>query len=180
MTVDSTVSVPAQRIENETGISLFDNLIDGAARIDGGELLKAADWAELEGVPLVIGNEKWLRRRRIDLDTFRFFPEETVIINDGSTGIRRQVTEFLQVQGFIKVAEADQLKSGGKRGESSFDLNPGDWAEIIHGDVTINDNGFAQYEFNFEPGQGLFCVRGLRSSEYSNDYTKEGVTWYLS
>lgn len=194
--------IPEQR-------SYFDSLIANADRVDGGELVKGETLALLKGVPFAItkvhyregdvkdkttglptcytsleitlGDEKWLTKRRVNLATFPFIPEENLIFNDGSTGVKRQMTNYLHAKGFIVVRkDPDKLVMGGAKGESSFDLPPGDWDDIPaeNGKLTINDNGFPCWEFTLPVP--LFCVRGLRPSEYSNDYAKDAVTWYLA
>lgn len=133
---------------------------------------------------LTIADERFLakltRMGRINMDDLPFLPEETVIINDGSTGVKRQITEFIHIQGYVSVIKpGEKIVPGGARGESTFDRGPDAWHNVgERGTVTINDDGRPEFEVEF--AKPLVCVRGLRSSDYSNQYTKEGLTWYLA
>jgi hypothetical protein len=193
-------------------MSYFESLIQDAARIDSGILIKGDDLARLENVPFVvtganyregdiadqgsdlpgcylslqltIADERFLskleRMGRIKMDDLPFLPEETVIINDGSTGVKRQFTEYLHVQNHITVvAPGEELISGGAKGESSFDRPPAQWHTTDdRGRLTVAESGFVEYEIQLS--KALLCTRGLRSSEYANKWTKEGRTWYLA
>lgn len=116
---------------------------------------------------------------RINLDELPFMPEESIVFNDGSTGVKRQITEFLHVQQYIQVAEPDHIVIGGASGASSFDLPPHKWANVSErGTYVLDEDGFGLYDVTLETR--LHCRRGLRPSNYSNEYAKDATTWYLA
>lgn len=94
-------------------------------------------------------------------------PGEELIINDGSTGLYRQVTQYLCAKQIIDVGDA--FPETGEKGECRYDLPRSEWlvgAEQATEGIPVR----------------LRCSRGLRYSEYTNDYTgdKKAVTWYLA
>lgn len=95
------------------------------------------------------------------------FPDEQLVINDGSTGLYRQITGYLHAKELIKLPEGDV--EGGK-GDSIYDLPRSQWlagAEEASKGIDIN----------------MRCSRGLRFSDYENDYTTPGEqarTWYIA
>ena len=82
-----------------------------------------------------------------------------IVFNDGSTGIRRQVVQYLMVKGAIP--RRDGPLAGGM-GESVLDTP-----------IVTTADEVQSYDMR------LTCPRGLRESEYSNEYTQEGCTYYL-
>lgn len=101
-------------------------------------------------------------RGHLDPTTLQVSPGEAVVLNDGSTGIYRQVTQYLVAKGLIELP--DGPASGGK-GECVFDLPRSQWragAEAATSGIPIR----------------LFCPRGLRASDYTNDYNPDGSTTY--
>lgn len=116
---------------------------------------------------------------RIDFDAIPFMPEESIVFNDGSTGVKRQITEFLHGQQYITVAEGSELVIGGASGASSFDLPPHRWANVSErGTFQLDDDGFGLYEVKLDIP--IHCRRGLRPSQYSNEYAKDATTYYLA
>lgn len=91
-------------------------------------------------------------------------PEEQLVINDGSTGVYRQIMEYLRDSKLIVLPDGDD--EGGK-GESVLDLPRSQW---------VSGADAATEGFDLR----LKCSRGLRFSEYENEYTKEGLTWYIA
>jgi len=106
-----------------------------------------------------------------------FSPEERIVYNDGSTGIRRQITELLDKWNLIDVGN-DDFEPSADCG-SKYDLPWTDWRSFdqveVQGEnmvpgITKNHNG------------NLFTLnvaRGLRVSEYSNDKVDDAKTFYL-
>lgn len=122
----------------------------------------------------VIAPEEDLVRRRIDLSTLPFRGGDHVVFNDGSTGIRRQVVQYLAAKEYIVLPQGD---TNGPFGESVYDLPPGDWAEINVGESTFDTDGFLNYQCDVR----LFAPRGLRISEYDSDFNPDGgKTRYLA
>ena len=112
--------------------------------------------------------------RLSSLEGLPFGPDTHVVFNDGSTGIYRQVVQYLWRKRFITLAEP--VIEGGGYGESSFDQPPGKWAGIAQGEPSETDDGFTAYAANIL----LLCPRGLRLSLYNNQYNPDGSkTRYL-
>jgi hypothetical protein len=93
-------------------------------------------------------------------------PDEALVINDGSTGIARQVTRILHLNGKIEVPEGDEV---GPMGQSRYDTYRMDW---LRGQNTEGDT-----EVPFI----IACPRGLRVSDYESDYNPDGgSTYYIA
>ena len=100
-------------------------------------------------------------------------PSSTLVFNDGSTGIYRQVVEFLETERYITLPEGSR---SGPMGESVLDLPPSEWAGIRNPDhYWIDGAGFMRFQANIR----FYCPRGIRLSGYSNDYG-EASTRYLA
>lgn len=108
-----------------------------------------------------------------DLDGLPFGPDAHVIFNDGSTGAYRQIVKYLATKGYITLAKP-VIETGGY-GECSFDQPPSGWAGTPQGDAYFDD-GFTGYSADIR----LYCPRGLRLSQYENDYTQTGKTRYIA
>jgi hypothetical protein len=103
-----------------------------------------------------------------------FKPNELICYNDGSTGIRRQVTTILDNAGLIKVG--DEVLEGVL---SKYDKPWTQW-ESFSQYVEQGSMVVPEFANNHAGNQFLLKVdRGLRKSTYSNDYTDDGVTYYL-
>lgn len=95
--------------------------------------------------------------------------EERVVYNDGSTGIRRQITKMLHTMGLIVVA-------GNVADDSAFDIGFLDWKTYPG-----RESGDLPY-FRRNPRGGPLLIwvrRGLQVSKYSNDHG-DAETWYLA
>lgn len=103
-------------------------------------------------------------RGRLDLSAISVDPGEHIVFNDGSTGIYRQIVQYLHAKGCIKVPDGPD--AGGK-GDSRFDLPRSEW-----------DDGDEAGTHGIEIR--LFAPRGLRYSTYSNEYTEDGKTRYIA
>ena len=188
----------------------YESLAAKALVIDSGELVENENLGKLEKVPFIItaldfrkgdivqkgatepncyvsvtatiADEKTLNKLhkfgRINVDDIPFMPEEGIVFNDGSTGVKRMLTEFLHGQGYIRVTAPETLVLGGASGASSFDLPPHQWDEVFRGQLTFDEDGFGLYSVTLD--QPLHCRRGLRPSNYSNEYAKDATTWYLA
>lgn len=112
------------------------------------------------------------------LDDLPFGPDDHVVFNDGSTGIYRQVVQYLAAKQYIQlVREGDSVVTSGKLGETTYDLPPEDWADIKAGHMRFDLDGFGLYSVHVR----LFCPRGLRLSKYTNEYNPDGSkTRYLA
>lgn len=118
---------------------------------------------------------KGIRRNRIPEDNQEYALDmagERLVFNEGGTGVYRQITAYLEAKGLIRIG-AD-LPDDGHYGESRFDVSPAEW-EVPDGGVRYGIDGLPVLDFNLR----LMCPRGLRVSEYENEYTKAGVTRYI-
>jgi hypothetical protein len=115
-------------------------------------------------------------RRGLDLTKLPFDPDEHLVFNDGSTGIRRQVTEYLAITDAIRLP--DPLHRTGRSGECSYDLPASTWTDTSDAvSIRIDNDGGTVAVADVR----IFCPRGLRISDgYSNEFTKSGKTRYLA
>ena len=127
---------------------------------------------------IVIADEEFLSRRKKSLDGKPFLPGDHVVLNDGSTGVYRQVVAALETAGYIELPEGP---TEGSYPTTRYDTPPGEWTTIHvgtreRGEVGTSTEGFDTYECDVR----ILAPRGLRISEYSNDYTADGKTRYLA
>lgn len=118
---------------------------------------------------LVIADADTLRRRRVNVPDMAFEPEQRVVFNDGSTGVYRQLVQYLEAKGYITLPD---MPENGSYGETKYDLPPEQWTEINAGEISFDDDGRGIYTKNVR----LSCPRGLRKSEYQNDFNPDGST----
>lgn len=100
-------------------------------------------------------------------------PNERVVYNDGGTGIRRQLTKMFHELGLLNVGgSADD-------GDARFDRAWPEW-ESFSQSREQGEHTVPSFDTNHN-GNPLIIkqLRGLHVSEYSNEYSDEGVTWYL-
>jgi len=109
-----------------------------------------------------------------DLEQLAFGPNSHVVFNDGSTGVYRQIVQYLHAKQYITLKEP--VSEAGSYGESSFDSPPGDWTGFEQGKPIETVGGFLTYQANIL----LYCPRGLRLSLYENEYTQTGKTRYIA
>lgn len=110
------------------------------------------------------------------LESLPFGPGSHVVFNDGSTGIYRQIVQYLAAKQYITLKSP--IVEQGESGESSYDAIPADWEGIHKGDLRFDPQGFGNYSADIR----LHCPRGIRLSEYQNDWTngETKVTRYLA
>lgn len=104
------------------------------------------------------------------VDQFPFAYEEKIVFNDGSTGIRRQLTAILHAQGYINVGEFVD--------NSTFDIDWSEWESF--NSVTTQKVGDEMIEIPDFPDLRIFARRGLRVSEYTADGIGDATTFYLA
>lgn len=108
-----------------------------------------------------------------DISQLPFDPDAHVVINDGSTGIYRQMVALLATANYIDLPDGELA---GAHGETILDLTPGEWSEIRAGSAQYDDDGFLTAEFDIR----LFAKRGLRISEYEWDADRKAKTRYIA
>lgn len=115
-----------------------------------------------------------VRRGRITQDQADLFePGEQVVFNEGGTGVYRQVVGYLESLGRIRIDS--ELPQEGPYGDSRFDIDPGKWTVAADTEQRYGPDGEPTLGFNIR----LVCPRGLRASDYTNDYTQTGRTRYI-
>lgn len=131
----------------------------------------------------VIASVNTLTKRKIRYqNTEIWFPEQTIGINDGSTGIRRQIVAHLHNKGIIRAVEANaEIVESGKRGECTWDTRLGEW-DMRSGEHEITadkETGADLMVWDFALESALVAPKGIRRSEYPGRYGKPVVTRYL-
>jgi hypothetical protein len=112
------------------------------------------------------------RRRSFDVpelsaEQLASLPGEQLVINDGSTGLYRQIVEYLAAKELIELPQGDEQ---GEKGETIFDMPRSQW-------IKGADEATSGIEIR------LRCSRGLRYSDYSNEFTgdnEKARTWYIA
>lgn len=157
-----------------TGVTFRDGIPRKAAQ--GNKLVEVpSNYVSLE---IMLGDSLTLNRAyergKITADQRRLFdPLERLVINDGSTGVCRQITAYLAAQNTI-VLPADRPEAG-PAGESRYDTYRADWVRPVDPDADAIH--FALGEQGVAPS--LVCKRGLRQSEYDAN-GQPSVTFYLA
>jgi hypothetical protein len=107
------------------------------------------------------------------LDHLEFDPGSHFVINDGSTGIYRQIVAFLAMTQYVDIPEGP---TEGASGQTICDTIPDEWPNIHVGEIRFAPTGFATYTANVR----LRCRRGLRVSEYQSQWNPDSKTRYLA
>lgn len=118
-----------------------------------------------------------IRRDRIPEANRENLPEagEHLVFNEGGTGVYRQMVEYLVNKGRILI-KSDKPEQGAY-GESRYDILPPEWEYPATGyELRFDNDGNPVVSFEVR----LLCPRGLRLSEYENEYTKQGETRYFA
>jgi hypothetical protein len=118
------------------------------------------------------------RKRGRITDACPIDPGEELIFNEGGTGVYRQIVAAFEAFGWIALPEGPLE---GPYGQSRLDTPPGAWTytdAIVAADVQVRFDGDGSPVVSAP--LRILARRGLRVSEYENDYTKEGVTRYLA
>ena len=194
--VPTTESASAVMLPAPAGVPSTLNwadLVQGADHVAGATLEKSK--ANLIGVPFVITSATWrdgvpnkdktpsnyvsVEIVTADADTLNRYiqmgrvpanvyqnvnPNEALVLNDGSAGIARQVTAYAHSKGLIEVPAGPE---SGEAGSSRYDAHRSLW---IRGNNP--DGSDVRIEFR------LVCMRGLRVSEYTNDFG-DAETYYI-
>lgn len=126
-----------------------------------------------------------MERRRVNLGMLPFDPGDLVVFNDGSTGIYRQCVAYLYARQFINLPDPVVTNGEGPRWDDkkkvmdyvcSYDLPASQWSDVRTGEMRFTPAGIAVYQINVR----LLAKRGIRISEYQNDWTQDGKTRYFA
>jgi hypothetical protein len=109
----------------------------------------------------------------VSLDALGFDPGAHFVINDGSTGIYRQMVAFLAITDYIDLPEGAE---DGPSGTTILDTIPAEWPEIYVGETKFDNSGFQTYTANIR----LRCKHGIRVSEYPSEFNPDSKTRYLA
>jgi hypothetical protein len=105
---------------------------------------------------------------------------ESVVFNDGSTGIGRQIVAYLTSKGLVDPGEGPE---SGEAGQSRYDRGPDKWLKASFGNgVTVEGKGKAQTMVELAKEVGfstkLVAPRGVRVSTYEFK-GQDAETFYL-
>jgi len=126
-----------------------------------------------------------MERRQVKLASLPFDPGDTVVFNDGSTGIYRQCVAYLYARQFINLPDPVITNGEGPKWDAkkkemvyvcSYDLPASQWADVRAGEMRFTPAGIAVYTINVR----LLAKRGIRISTYENDWTQDGKTRYFA
>lgn len=116
----------------------------------------------------VAGNRRRASEQGIPLsEQSEIGPNEMVVFNDSSTGIRRQIVHYLHTRGLVVVDKDVQPNLLGSYGENPLDLQAASW-------LVGSDKARSGIDFR------LLCPRGLRASRYENEFSPDATTYYLA
>jgi hypothetical protein len=142
--------------------------------------------SEFVTIKAIIPPVKVLEKRRVrHTENSLWFPEQVIGINDGSTGIRRQMVAYLHGNGYLEVIEPGSvLVEEGKRGVCSYDRGMMEWHSVRDGERAVyktdQKSGTELHAWDFEIPNGLMIAKGIRVSPYEGEKGQESVTRYLA
>lgn len=148
---------------------------EGYTRAIKGQNFKG-DYVSME---ILVADEKALNESGVDWKNRGIKPLDVRILNDGGTGIRRQMTRLLHMRSYATVTNAtdQEIKETGKLGESDFDIPFSLWYEVHKGEKYKANDESNVYEVTMD--RMVVANRGTRGSEYENENGKN-KTWYLA
>lgn len=166
----------------------LDSLVDIPFIVTGGTFREGfQDGKKSDFVTLmcILPSEEFLTKRKIRYtETELWFPGQKFGINDGSTGIRRQVVSYLHGKGIIQVVEdGTVIVEDGPRGECTWDMLVSEWEKPGPEELPFKTHKrtgthLATWDFSLE--KPLMANRGIRKSTYMGPYRKEITTRYLA
>lgn len=109
-----------------------------------------------------------------DVQSLAVEPEDRIVVNDGSTGIRRQLV------GLLDHPKAALISVGNKDNPRRHDLSSNRWDSIGEQTWTTAEGEELPYITMNNDGKPFLLIarRGLYASQYSNEYG-ESTTFYL-
>lgn len=100
------------------------------------------------------------------------FPRRTLVFNDGSTGIYRQIVAAVSATGRVDLPE--DLPETGSANSTRYDVSLSIPAK---GDPSKGGTEAQPTEFDLS----IYCPEGLRKSDYPNEFGGgSATTWYLA
>lgn len=131
-------------------------------------------------VEIMVANADMLRRehargRITDAQLAGVDPLETLVFNDGSTGILRVLVSYCHAKSYISVPDGPE---NGESGKSRYDMLRDTWELSDACTVTLDSDDNSSIAINLAESP-LFCPRGLRASEYDHDDFGESTTYYI-
>lgn len=149
----------------------FDSLLSQSAdNIDVLITREVRDKESLVGVPFFVTHVTFNPGKgNADFASIEITPRDgdPTVINDGGTGIRRQIVQMLVTKGLVDPGEA-LTEPGGEK----FDPLDNPISEWRKGQDIAHDPGFGPFNF--------LIPRGTRVSTYSHPDHGDSETWYLS
>lgn len=130
-------------------------------------------WLAYVSCEAIVADQEYLTSMGMSLEGKPFRAGDHIVFNDGSTGIYRQVVKYLASKGYVTIAEGPE--EGGKE-LCRYDAPPSEWPDVNYGETRFEEEGFMMYQAEIR----LLCPRGLRKSDYVNDYTDNGTTHYIA
>lgn len=124
----------------------------------------------LVGIPFFVTGVKFNPgKNNSDFCSLEITPQgmDPGVINDGGTGIRRQIVQMLVTKGIIDVGDAVVDPNSGEK-FNALDNPVGLWSK---GQESAHEPGFGPFNF--------LIPRGTRISTYTNEHG-DSATWYLS
>jgi hypothetical protein len=123
------------------------------------------------------------------LDELRIRPQTRYVLNDGSTGVRRQMVAFLDALGVIRVGHKEEARFTGTSSDEArrFDLTWNEWdnpfplEEEVMVQSRVMSDGTKVPEYGSFPDYRPLIVtaaRGLSGSFYVNEYAPDGATTF--
>ena len=111
------------------------------------------------------------------LEDLRVLPEERFVINDGSTGLRRQMVFLLHRYGYISVVAGERLDERDPRLDLAWD----EWHSIGAQVSAVGEVEVPYITRDIVTAKPfiLRAPRGLRVSEYTVDGSGDAETFYL-
>lgn len=134
-------------------------------------------------VAAFVADEATLKKRHISLAGKSFEPGTIVGFNDGSTGVRRQLVNYLHLAKHIQVVSDNvEVVESGKRGDCTYDKLVGEWTDHNTGEISQREDkeGNILWTWEFLLPKGLMANRGLRTSAYKGNFGKDTTTKYLA
>lgn len=154
-----------------------------AATFRYGRKLPTGEYRDYVSLEAQVFVRRWLEELRAkgrikDIDALAVYPGESIVINDGSTGIRRQIVAILHDRGAIQVAPPEIVK---EYGAGVYDRPYWNWVgEFQEANTNTHVPEYPELRIDLTETRALIIRGGLTVSEYSNEYAEDARTFYLA